>query len=261
VNPLSDKLSAFLDGELSANEMRVIEDALAQDPALQAELDALMAADVLAQEEFAAQLDAPVPLELAAAIRSAPMGEPPADEVDQSVSPRFGWALAASFAALALIVGGLGGYAIGTRAPEQVAVARGWLDDIADYHEVYAAQKRHLVEVPASEADHIQTWLTAEVGTDVIVPDLSDHGLTFQGARLLVAAGKPVAQLVFTDADERVVALCAMGASGADTAFAEQNINGLTLVSWGGGDAKFVVVGDEGRGDLGAIAERASVQI
>ena len=249
-----EKLSAFLDGELPEDEAREIEAALARDPVLQAELEALMAADAMAQEEFAAMLDEPAPASLAAVFRDAPEVVPA--NVTAPPTAR-GW-LAAAAVVLALGIGGAGGYMTGLSQSAPVAAAPGWLVDIADYHRVYADQKRHLVEVGADEAEHIRTWLTASVGADVPTPDLTAHGLTFQGARLLVAAGKPVAQLMYTDADERVVALCLIQTDSPRDGFASQTIGAFDMVSWGGAGANFVIVGDEGRGDLQAIAQTAA---
>lgn len=70
---LSEKLSAYLDGELSADAAAEIEALLAQDAATQAEFDALLEADALAQSGFDAVLRDPVPLSLAQSIRAAPM--------------------------------------------------------------------------------------------------------------------------------------------------------------------------------------------
>jgi len=64
-----------------------------------------------------------------------------------------------------------------------------------------------LVEVIGSEQAHIESWLSKEIGVDFKVPNLSDAGWTFQGARLLVVAGKPVAQLMYTNAEGAVIAL------------------------------------------------------
>ena len=253
-----EKLSAFLDGELPEAEAREIEAAIAQDPALQAELDALMAADVLAGEEFAAMVKDPVPLDLAAAIQNAPTASSA-----NTVTEPSGWPLwKSAAAALALLFAGwVGGYMSGSAQPEQIAMAPGWLQDISEYHAVYAGQKRHLVEVPASEADHISTWLTATVGADVRIPDLAEKGLTFQGARLLVAAGKPVAQLMYTDADGAVVALCLIRSDTPNVGFTNRTLNGFEMVSWGGAGANIVIIGDEGRSDLGEIAEAAATQV
>ncbi|GFE63794.1 anti-sigma factor family protein [Litoreibacter roseus] len=252
-----EKLSAFLDGELSAAETQEVERALERDPALQGELEALMAADVAASEQFDAMLHEPVPLELAAAIRNAPDATPANTPRPKSA---MGW-LTAAAAAVALAVGGVGGYVAGTSQTTQVAEIPGWLADIADYHRVYAGQKRHLVEVPASEAEHIQTWLTGTVGTKVRIPDLTEFGLTFQGARLLVAAGKPVSQLMYTDANENVVALCQIQSDAPGDGFSERTVDAFDMISWGARDAKFVIVGDEGRDNLGAIARSAADQV
>ncbi len=252
-----EKLSAFLDGELPEAEAREIERALETDPALRVELEALMAADALAQEAFAEMAAEPVPAALAAAVRDAPVGG--AANVPEPPSIRR--YLTAASVVVALGLGGAGGYFAGLSQGTPVAAAPGWLADIADYHRVYAAQQRHLVEVGADEAEHIRTWLTATVGAEVRIPDLTQHGLTFQGARLLVAAGKPVAQLMFTDADMRVVALCLIQTDTPRDGFATQTIGAFDMVSWGGQDANFVVVGDEGRADLRAIAETAGTQV
>ncbi len=251
-----EKLSAYLDGELPPDEAREIEAALEQDPALQAELEALMAADTLAKDDFAAMLDEPVPAALAAAIRDAPEGSP---ANSPSAPASRGW-LAAACVLLALGLGATGGYFRGLSEGTQVAAAPGWLADIADYHRVYSDQKRHLVEVGADEADHIETWLTATVGADVRIPDLSDHTLTFKGARLLVAAGKPVAQLMYTDGEERVVALCLIQTDAPRDGFDKRTIGAFDMVSWGGTGANLVVVGDEGRVDLDEIARTAASQ-
>lgn len=250
-----EKLSAFLDGELPEDEAREIEAALAADPALQAEMEELMAADALAQEAFAEMLADPVPASLAAAVRDAPVATP----ANVSTPPSRAW-LAATAVILALGIGGAGGYMTGLNQGTPVAAAPGWLVDIADYHSVYAGQQRHLVEVGAEEADHIRTWLTASVGANVPTPDLTAHGLTFQGARLLVAAGKPVAQLMYTDAENRVVALCLIQTDTPRDGFATQTIGQFEMVSWGGDNANFVIVGDEGRTDLTAIAETAAAE-
>ena len=93
------------------------------------------------------------------------------------------------------------------------------------------------------------------------MPDLSGSGLKFEGARLLVAAGKPVAQLMYTDADGAVVALCQIASAAPNDSTARRTIGGFEMVFWGGTDANFVIVGDEGRNDLEAIAEAARQQV
>lgn len=253
-----EKLTAFLDGELPEDEEREIEAALARDPALQAELDELMEADVLTHEEFGLIEAKPDPLEMAAAIRRAPVVTVANAPVTPNGMP--GW-VATAMAVFFLFIGGTGGYLVAVSQGLQVATTSSWLTDIAGYHSVYAAETRHLVEVPANEAEHITAWLTKTVGADVRIPDLSSNGLEFQGARLLVAAGKPVAQLMYTDVAGKVVALCLIRSDTPSVGFTTRTLNGFDMISWSENGANVVVIGDEGRGDLSKIAANASAQI
>ena len=253
----SEKLSAYIDGELTEAEAREIEEMVASDPALQAELDALMAADAAAMTEFEKMLEEPVPLEMAIAIKRAPEAPAVADAPPRRLPV---WSAAAASVAL-LVIGGVGGYLAGTQQGTAVATVPAWLGDIADYHAVYSTQTRHLVEVPAADSDHISTWLTNTVGATVTIPDLADFGLTFQGGRLLVATGKPVAQLMYTDTDGVVIALCLIQTETPATSFQTTTTGGFEMVSWGGVDANFVVVGPEGYSELQEIAKNASERV
>ncbi|MEL7460726.1 MAG: anti-sigma factor [Pseudomonadota bacterium] len=259
---LSDEhLSAYLDGELSADQTREVDAMVAADPAVAAALERLMATDTAVKAAFDEMLTDPVPFELAAAIRSAPDPEvAPAATAAPRGFP--GWAaIAASVGFLA--VGGLGGYTLGqNEAPQVVASTPGWLNEIAAYHGVYETQVRHLVEVRAEERDHIETWLGNTTGVEFAVPDLSASGLTFQGARLLVAGGAPVAQLVYTDAAGAVFALCLKTAKApADKDFTAETVGGFDMVSWRSGGADYVVVGPEGTADLTDIAQTAALSV
>ncbi len=251
----SEKLSAYLDGELDDTAAKDVEARLAADPAAQAELDNLMQADALAQEELEAQLKEPVAFSLAQQIMASPMP----DRQAPRARPIWG-SLAASLVVFAL--GGIGGYAFKGQAP--AVQTKGWIAQVADYHAVYAGQNRHLVEVGADEADHIEAWLGNTIGASFTIPDLSGFGLTFQGGRLLVANAKPVAQLMYRDENGAIVALCLQSstknAEGPPT-LKEQAINGFDFVSWSAEDADYVVIGPNGHIDLRAIATTAALEI
>jgi anti-sigma factor RsiW len=266
---LSDRISAYLDGALSAAERAELEAQIARDPAVAAEVAALRAVDALLATGFQDMLDQPVPLHLARAIEAAPPVLQDAAAPGNVIAfPRRMSGLAAMAASLVLIGIGAAGGMLVTRALQPgvqvAAVEPGWLDHVAEYHAIYATQGRHLVEVPASETAHLETWLADMTGVPFTAPDLSALGLTFEGGRLLVAAGKPVAQLMYRDAKGAVVAVCFK--AGGDAAvgqpeFADRSIGNLDLVSWKSRDAAFVVVGDTGRSDLRVIAEAASVAL
>lgn len=259
-----EHLSAYLDGELGPDEVQAVEAWLEGDPNAQAQLERLMAADGAAKEAFENMLSDPVPLGMAAAIRAAP--EPTqAPSVHHTVTAQTrglpGWAaIAASVGFLA--VGGLGGYTLGTaNAPEAVQTA-GWLSEVAAYHAVYETQNRYLIEFTATNTYSTRNWLGSTVGVPFSLPNFSDQGLRLLGARLLVAGGDPVAQLVYEDASGAIFALCFKdSAATEDFGFTPQTIGAYDMVSWRDGGKDFVVVGPEGLGDLGAMAQAASVAI
>jgi anti-sigma factor RsiW len=262
---VQDRISAYLDGALSEAERQELEALVAADPVVAAEFEALGRVDAALEAGFAEMLAAPVPLHLARAIEATR----PEPAIAPAREGKVLWlrSLAASVALVS--VGAVGG-AVLTRnfAPsvEVAAKAPGWLDQVAEYHAVYAAQGRHLVEVPASEQAHLETWLSDQTGVPFTVPDLTASGLTFEGARLLVANGKPVAQLMYRDAVGAVIAVCFMQggdaalAEGA-TVFANRNVDGFDLVSWKDRSTSYVVIGPEGRSDLATIAEAASIAL
>jgi len=256
---LSQQLSAYLDGELDAATTAEVETRIQNDPAVQAELDALMMAEAAAAEEFDDLLAEPVPFALAQMIKSADLKvtAPPPPVAANSPRPIWG-AIAAGFVMLA--IGGVGGYTLrDSAAPVQTA---GWLADIADYHAVYAAQGRHLVEVGAEESAHIETWLGNTIGTPFSIPDLSGFGLTFEGGRLLVANGKPVAQLMYRDPTGTVFALCLQQSNRSEAVpFQSQTLNGFDFVSWTADGADYVVIGPPGAADLSEIASAAAQTI
>jgi anti-sigma factor RsiW len=244
------KLSAYLDGELPAAEAASLGAQLETDAGLRAELDALMGANAVAKAEFGAMLDLPLPLSLARAMDRAPASQAAGTPRRMPV-----WAsLAASLALLA--VGAGGGYVAGQQT--QIAAARDWVADVADYHALYAAQTRHLVEVPASESDHIETWFTKEIGTPVHIPDLTTVGLTFEGGRLLVADGKPVGQLMYRDAAGQVVALCFIASDKPATdQYEARDLGGFDSLVWGTPGKRLILIGPKGYPTLRTVAEAA----
>ena len=259
---LKDRLSAYLDGELAPAEAAEVEALVGTNPDVAAELAALTKVDGDLMAAFAAELDDLVPLALTRAI------DTPAPPVAANLPtpPRFGLSSLAAALAL-LVIGGAGGVLVSRTMMEPVVVAQamGWLDHVADYHRVYAAQTKHLVEVPASDPTLV-TWMAKSTGVEVTFPDLSAYGLTFQGGRLLVANGKPVAQLMYTDATGAVIALCYQ--AGGDPALGEgvsefrtRDIEGFQMVSWKDSHAAYVVIGPEGRPDLKSIAEASAVDL
>lgn len=274
--PLEVRLSAYLDGQLPEAEVDEINAILARNDDARVVFEKLKLGSEFGSRAFDRLLQEPIPLDLVRTIKDVGKDE---DETPKSgfatipvttaAAPRPAafWLQAIAASLVIFLAGGAAGYLVSERqdadAPLQIAAARTWLDDIADYHRIYSRQTRHLVEVPASEEQHIVEWLSASTGVAFAVPDLSGQNLTFEGARLLVAGGKPTAQLLYRDADNEIFAICFLQSEPVSdrTELVESMRNDIGLVSWQKGNASYVVVGPSADPDLERLAETVSASI
>ncbi|TIM18143.1 MAG: anti-sigma factor, partial [Mesorhizobium sp.] len=136
-----------LDGELPVDEHVAYDAWLDANPEMKARGARYVADRAALRAAFAGVLDEPVP----ARLQKVVFGEAP---VKAAVS-RSRWWLAAAAAAV-LAIGGVGGYVAGIGhfgledpAKDQLA------EQAIAAHVIYAAEKRHAVEVPASDKDHL----------------------------------------------------------------------------------------------------------
>jgi anti-sigma factor RsiW len=269
---LEVRLSAYLDGEVSEAERKELEQLVARDDEARMLLEMLKAGNAFGNKAFEEFLHDPVPLSLVRRIKQGPGVNPKAERV-VNAAPRQTkvrlWPRALAASITLLLIGSSTGYIIGRTSNDgtpsvNVAAARTWLDDIADYHRIYSRQTaEHLVEVPASSGAKIESWLASSVGVSFSLPDLSTRGLTFEGARLLVAGGKPVAQLMYKNEDGDVFAICFLKSKPgtSDGNMAESIRDDLAMISWQKGGASYVVVGPSSDANLQQVADTVSTAI
>jgi anti-sigma factor RsiW len=269
---LEVRLSAYLDGEVSEAERKELEQLLARDDEARLLLEMLKSGSAFGNKAFEEFLHDPVPLSLVRRIKQGPGVNPKAERV-VNAAPRqtkvrlWPRALAASIALL--LIGSSTGYIIGRTSndsaqPADVAAARTWLDDIADYHRIYSRQTaEHLVEVPASRDGRIESWLASSVGVNFSLPDLSARGLRFEGARLLVTGGKPVAQLMYRNDDGDVFAICFLKIKPGtpEGKMTESIRDDIAMISWQKSGASYVVVGPSADASLQQLADTVSSTI
>ncbi|TPI10217.1 anti-sigma factor [Mesorhizobium sp. B4-1-3] len=188
-----------LDGELPGEERMAYDAWLDANPEMKAKSTRYIADRAAMRAAVAGVMDEPVP----ARLRQVVLGEAPA-----KASPwRSRWWLSAAAAAM-LAVGGLGGYVAGI---DSIARSEGD-DQLAEQaiaaHVIYAAEKRHAVEVPASDKDHLQTWLSNRIGLKLVAPDLAAEGFDLVGGRLLPAGDQSkAAMLLYEDAKGERISL------------------------------------------------------
>jgi len=239
-------LVAYVDGELDAEATREIERLIASDPRAQRAVEvyretAGLLRAACGEHAYAADAERLLPA-APCVLRRAPR--------------RYGWAVGAALAAcVAGFAGGVGW--VGWPVSEQTALA----DEVAEYHAVYAREERHLVEVPAEQMDEITGWLGKRLDRRLEVPDLAAEGLRFAGARLLVVGGHAVAQLVYTRAQGRPLALCITKLAGAAAPVRLERHGAQRTALWLDGAYAYVVVGEVGEDKLRAIVGQAAPQL
>lgn len=269
--PLEIRLSAYIDGEVNDAEKNELEALIATDEDARALYDTLVAGSNLGTKAFEEILHDPVPLALVRRIKQGPGVSPRAERVTDGparLASAALWPKALAASLVLIAAGGTAGYIIGQGSAERTTgtqvATRNWLDDVADYHQIYSRPGERLVEVPASEgASAITAWLTGSTGVDFTLPDVAASGLTFEGARLLVAGGKPVAQLMYRNGSGQVVAICFQesGGSAQDTPLKATRRGDLELISWRAGKAAYVVVAPSNTPGLTNLAKSVSTSI
>lgn len=243
-----------LDGELPGEERMAYEAWLETNPEMKAKSARFIADRAAIRAAFAGVLEEPVP----ARLKQAVLG----DAQTRVAARQSRWWLAAAAAAV-LAVGGLGGYFAGI---DRIGHENGAEDLLAEQaiaaHVIYAAEQRHAVEVPASDKEHLQTWLSNRVGLKLVAPDLVAEGFQLVGGRLLPAGQGKAAMLLYEDAKGERVSLFVTAESaekskGTYTAEAD----GPEAVYWLDKGYGCAVVGSLPRERLAAVAKSAYGQL
>lgn len=189
-----------LDGELPGEERMAYDAWLEANPEMRARSARYIADRAALRAALASVMDEPLP----ARLKQAVLGEAAANRPGL----RSRWWLSAAAAAV-LMVGGFGGYVAGV---DGIGREGGADDQLAEQaiaaHVIYAAEKRHAVEVPASDKDHLQTWLSNRIGLKLVAPDLAAEGFELVGGRLLPAGDEgKAAMLLYEDAKGERISL------------------------------------------------------
>jgi anti-sigma factor RsiW len=243
------ELHAYFDGELSPERRGAVEAYLGNHPEDADRLESYRGQDILIRRAYRTLAERPLSPRL--------LGT-----VTRRDSPRSrGWwhALAVAAAGLVLFVVGA---ASGWYGRELIAPApsrsESLVADAAAAHVVYAAEKRHAVEVPASDEEHLATWLGRRLAVPLRIPDLRESGYELVGGRLLPAgSGEPAAQLMYQDDGGRRVTLYLRAIPGGEPAASRYAREGdLSALYWQDNDVAWVLVGDLPRDQLDALANR-----
>lgn len=280
-----EALVAYMDGELDGAEREQVEAWLSADPAARARLAALVEADQVTREAFAAVLDEAVPERLIATARgAAATTRAPAQDAEILVlhpgsgarlpSRRWSAGLAAAAALFGLLVGGGGGALVGrtllapgqNTATQQLAAEANdhFLDNAAGYYKLTVSADNMLIDVPASNDNNAALQkISQNLPQQVRLPDLKPWGLNFRGARLVVAEGRPAAELVYVTDNKAIGPLTlVIGATRLpDIAPTIGHREGVNLLYWRHHDRAYALVGRADIGYLWGIANDVAWQL
>ena len=84
---------------------------------------------------------------------------------------------------------------------------------------VYTPERRHPVEVAASDEEHLINWLSKRLNRPLSVPSLQEYGYSLVGGRLLPGEAGPAAQFMYENSGGARLTLYVTGAARDETAF------------------------------------------
>ncbi len=161
-----------------------------------------------------------------------------------------------------LLPGGIGGK---HPAVEMAAADNLWLDNAAGYFKLLAGTgDGALIDVPATgDPREALQKISQSLPQEVRLPDLKPWGLSFRGARLVVAEGRPAAQLVYTTDNKAIGPLTLIIGSSKepDSPPALARRQDVNLLYWRHQGRAYALVGQTDIGYLWGIANDVAWQL
>lgn len=204
-NPLShNELNALTDRRLEPSQRQALESRLTQEPQQRETLAAWRTQRQALEGLYGELLSEPLPASMLQAARRV-------SREQQSSARALRWSVGFASVLLAFGLGWFGHTELGSLGPvPQLAGAQmqqEFVHQAGLAHAVYLPEKRHPVEVGASEQEHLVQWLSKRVGRTLHVPNLSAQGFALVGGRLLPGEAGPRAQFMFQNAEGTRVTL------------------------------------------------------
>lgn len=134
-----------------------------------------------------------------------------------------------------------------------------------DAHIVYSNEKKHAVEVGATDREHLMTWLSKRLGEQVGPPDLSDFDLEFMGGRLLPVQGKPAGQYMYRNTAGNRLSLYMSSVTNKDNTESEKlqcyTVTQRHVCTWTKQPVSYFVISEVPLNSLRSIAASARKQL
>lgn len=231
ISMTDERLTAYLDGELDADEQAQIEAALATSPELCKRLAALDVPVSELRDAFDRTLAAaPPPPAFPAAPRRA-------------MAP---WG--AAVAAAALLGVALGGLLFRQPAPD-------WTDAVANYQSLYVTETLSAPPLPPQTQRMSVAALSGQLGVD-LTPLIALEEIEFRRAQMLGIDGAPLVQMAYLADGTVPVAICVTPISGDDTSTRLERLFGMEAASWTANGHGYLIIGGDDAELIKALAEQ-----
>ena len=253
------QLNAYVDGELDLTSQLEIEERLAQDAALRAQVDGLHqwraalrdgadyhAAPSALRQRMVALVAAQATAKTAAAQPAPGQGAATGRQRWWTWRP-----MVAAFGLMAALT--LGARLLGW-APAQ---DQRLLEEVVASH-VRSTLSQHLVDVASSDHHTVKPWLSARLDFSPPVPELQSLGASFLGGRVDYFAGRPVAALVYRQG-QHVLNSFVWPTAAADHAPAFSTERGFQIARWSRNGMNHWVISDVNREEFAAVVRGIEV--
>lgn len=236
-----NELQAFVDGALDAEDRARVEAWLAEHSEDGTKVEAYIAQNDALRREFDPILSEQVPSRLT--------------EHETAPAPRPAWQRVAA-AILLLVVGGAAGWVVRDRTDATVVGQLDVAQNAISAHSIYIKERRHAVEVEASQEKHLVKWLSKRLGQTIRTPDLLPLGYRLVGGRLLPDDGKPAAQFMYEDESKaRLTVYVRRNIESHETAFQFVSDKGVSAFYWIDANFAYALVGKTNRDVLQEAAK------
>lgn len=257
-NALTDEmLLDYAAGALPAKMMATIAATLADDPVTREKLAEWQRQDAAINALYQPVLREVVPNRLSDVVRRAKADD--AARGGQVPRPRL-LLLAATIAALAI------GTSVGWFARDLMLPAGAATQTLAANamraYATYVVEAAHPVEVEASNAQHLNAWMSKRLGHEIRPPDFAAAGFTLMGGRIVPSDDGAAALYMYENAEgQRITLYIAPVGSSRTTAFQFAEQGGTQSFYWMDRDLSYAVVGTIAREVLRRIAVAAYDQM
>lgn len=244
--PITDAdLHAYIDGQLSEARRLQVEAWLQEHPEKLKEVHEYQLLD----QELHKLLDPVIQEPLPEALRI-----PPRKRLYKRMS------MAAGFLLAGILVGW---NSHGLFTTDRMQLQANLLQPATFAHMVYAAEKKHPVEVGADQEQHLINWLSKRLKTRIKAPNLSRQGYQLVGGRLLPSTDRMAAQFMYQDKGGARVTLYVRRISNikADAMFRFTRDKQLNTFYWIEGSLGYALSGELDKEALMAMAKSTYQQL